>query len=483
MKILIAHSNFMKLDPKQLRKMQPYPPLGTLYTASRLLGLGFEVEFFDPTFSESMADFETAVRAIKPDIFILCEDYFNFLSKMCLFEMRKAGCRMCRIAADAGAVAIAAGPDMSAHPLAFLTQGAEYVVRGEPDITIAELCNALRRNGGSSARLIPGVTVLEPGGKLSSARPRSCADEIDSFPFPAWELADMSAYRKAWIKAHGSYNMIMASSRGCPYHCTWCSKLIWENHYVQRSAQNTVAEMAALRERFRPDHIWFADDIFGHNHQWMESFKEELDGQNFRIPYSVQTRIDLLSDPVVRLLSETGCREVWLGIESGSQSILDAMNKKLSIDEIEPAFNRLRKAGIRASAFIQFGYPGEELDDILLTVMLIRKLRPDDIGISVFYPLPGAPVYEAMSGRLNHKTRWDHSDDLSMLYRGPYDTEFYRKLHAVIHSELNITQRIARGYDHLPPDMLIRETARLNDAWFELGRMAGKNPEKPDDEQ
>src|SRR5439155_2587386 len=127
-----------------------------------------------------------------------------------------------------------------------------------------------------------------------------------------------------------------------------------------------------------------------------------------------------------------------------SQRILDAMEKGTTVGEIEAARWRLKDAGIRACYFIQFGYPGETLADILETVRLIRDTLPDDIGISVSYPLPGTRFHAMVQEQLGTKTNWTDSGDLAMMFQGTYTSAFYRRLHSAVHRDLNLRHQLAR---------------------------------------
>src|SRR6185436_6613830 len=126
---------------------------------------------------------------------------------------------------------------------------------------------------------------------------------------------------------------------------------------------------------------------------------------------------------------DAGCRTVWLGAESGSQKVLDAMEKGLTVADIRDAARRLRAAGIEVGFFLQFGYPGEGWREIEETLALVRECAPDDIGISVSYPLPGTRFHDRVQEDLKGQRNWSESADLAMLYRGPFGTDFYRRLH------------------------------------------------------
>jgi len=266
---------------------------------------------------------------------------------------------------------------------------------------------------------------------------------LDQLPFPAWDLVDIQKYKKIWLEHHGYFSMNMVTTRGCPYHCNWCAKPIWGQRYNSRSPENVFAEMKWLKETFAPDHIWFADDILGLKPNWIEKFANLLHEENAVIPFKCLQRADLVNENTAVGLAKAGCKTVWLGAESGSQKILDAMEKGDKVEDIYRAAKLLRENGIEIGFFLQFGYPGEAWDDVQKTLKMVRECMPDDIGISVSYPLPGTKFYESVKLELGEKQNWIDSEDLAMLYRGPYPTEFYRILHGRVHYEFR-TRRVLK---------------------------------------
>jgi anaerobic magnesium-protoporphyrin IX monomethyl ester cyclase len=258
----------------------------------------------------------------------------------------------------------------------------------------------------------------------------------------------------------------MAASRGCPFRCAWCAKPIWGNQFLQRNATEVAEEMAHLKRSFHPDHIWFADDIFGFRVDWVAEFAASVQALGARIPFTIQTRADLVSERMAEALRDAGCREAWIGAESGSQRVLDAMNKGTTVVEIRTARDRLRSVGIRVGFFIQLGYMGEELDDILATRELLAAARPDEIGVSVSYPLPGTKFYELVKAQLGGKTHWQESNDLDMMFHGTYTSDFYRAVRNLMHDEIDLQagERRLDGGELRP----VRDT--LERRWEELLR-------------
>jgi anaerobic magnesium-protoporphyrin IX monomethyl ester cyclase len=436
--ILFGQSYYLKFDAKLWQAMQPYPPLGTLYAASFLRGRGYDVALFDAMLADSEAEWAAALDQHQPTFAVIYEDNFNYLSKMCLLRMREAAFTMIQMARTRNCVVIVGGADASDHSAAYLAQGAHYVLLGEGELTLAELLDSLNGRSSQPVSGILGVAYQdEKDGKLVCAPRRPDMKDLDALPFPAWDLVDVARYRRVWQERHGYYSMNMVTTRGCPYHCNWCAKPIWGQRYNSRTPENIVTELKWLKETYQPDHIWFADDIMGLKPGWWQRFAQQVTAEDALVPFKCLSRADLVlrSEADVTALKQAGCRIIWLGAESGSQKILDAMEKGTQVGQIYEAARRLRAAGIQVGFFLQFGYPGETWADIEQTLQMVRDCRPDDVGMSVSYPLPGTKFYENVKVQLGEKQNWLDSADLAMMYQGPFTTAFYRQLHLVLHKE------------------------------------------------
>jgi anaerobic magnesium-protoporphyrin IX monomethyl ester cyclase len=373
---------------------------------------------------------------------------------MCLLRMRQAAFSMLGMARARGCTVIAAGSDATDHAQDYLAAGADYVLIGEGEETLAELLDYLEGRS-TSPDGIQGL-AFERDGQVQVNPRRPDIKDLDALPFPAWELVDIPRYRAIWQARHGYYSMNLVTSRGCPYHCNWCAKPIWGQRYAVRSPENVVAEMAWLKKTYHPDHIWFADDILGLKPGWIERFAELVEATDARIPFKSLQRVDLiLKGDTAQALKRAGARRVWVGAESGSQKILDAMEKGTRVEQIYAAAERLHEVGVEVGFFLQFGYPGETRADIEKTLQMVRDCRPDDIGMSVSYPLPGTRFFAAVQHELGARQNWLDSNDLAMLYHGPYSTAFYRVLHRRLHREF----RARRAWDDLRP--ALRHPTRL----------------------
>jgi len=457
--ILLTHSYHLPYDQKQLRKMQPYRPLGTLYAASALRAAGFSVALFDTMLRNPEREFSAFFTECNPRIVAIYEDDFNFLTKMCLSRMREVAWHIAEVAKDKAVPVIVHGSDATDHPELFLSHGIDYVLRGEAERTLVEVCSILRT--GTQTGNIAGLVHLDSAGKLVLSEPAlSMNPDWVSLPQPPNDLTDFEAYRQAWGNAHGYFSVNMTASRGCPFRCNWCAKPISGNKFHLRSAAAVAEEMRQLKADKGVQHIWFSDDVFALDRHWVQEFATEVTARHAAVPFKIQSRADLMTDQTVAALKAAGCAEVWMGVESGSQKILDAMDKGLQTSMIEDARSRLREANIRACYFLQFGYPGEGWKELQETIALVRITRPDDIGISFSYPLPGTVFHERVQAQLGLKRNWADSDDLCILFEAEYTTDFYRRVRQALHAEVD-TWSMA---DAISND----DTANIDRLWEEV---------------
>ncbi len=442
MNVLMGNTYFLKRDPSVWSMRQPYAPLGTLIAAAMVRQAGHNATLFDATLADDTREWTDHLHSGSVDVAVIYDDNFNYLSKMCLLTMREAAHDMLGAARRAGVPALICSADSSDQPAAYLAAGATAVILGEGESTLAAVLADAERSGFPDLQSRPGLVLS------SDPAYRTRADlitDLDNLARPAWDLVDIEAYRRIWMRHHGYFSMNMVTTRGCPYHCNWCAKPIWGQRYNSRSAASVVAEQASLVQQFNPDHIWFMDDIWGLKPDWIAEYASETGRLECRRPFKCLSRADLLlRNGEIEALETAGCDIVWLGAESGSQSVLDAMDKGTRVEQIREARQKLAAAGIRVGFFLQMGYPGETLDDLRSTRRMVNQLMPDEIGISVSYPLPGTPFHDMVKGQLGDKKNWQDSADLAMLYRGPYRTEFYRQYKRVISRGFRVRQAFRR---------------------------------------
>ena len=443
--VLFGQAYFLRFDKKLWEARQPYAPLGALYAASYVREAGYRVALFDAMLAASELEWAAALDAHRPRYAVIYEDNFNYLSKMCLLRMRQAALTMIDLARARGITTVVAGADATDHAAIYLDGGADVVVAGEGELTLVELLDALTGTDGGGAvnederlaalKRVNGLWLRGADGRHFRTPPREIIRTLDSLPLPAWDLVDVDRYRSMWRSHHGYFSMNLVTTRGCPYHCNWCAKPIYGQRYTARSPEQVVEEMAWLKRTYAPDHLWIADDIFGLKPGWIERFAALVKERDAAIPFKCLLRADQVTPAVARALRAAQCRTAWIGAESGSQRILDAMEKGTRVDQIANATGLLHGAGVDVGFFLQFGYPGETREDIDRTLQMVRDCAPDDIGVSVSYPLPGTTFYQRVQAQLGQKQNWVDSNDLAMMYHATYVPDFYRALHGLVHAE------------------------------------------------
>jgi len=428
--ILFTHSYFLRFDPKQWQIGQPYPPLGTLYAAALMRDNNYTVSLFDTMFVQDPEEVSATLIENKPDFFVIYDDGFNYLTKMCLTNMREAAFSMCKIARAEGCKVIVSSSDSTDRYEEYLNEGADFVIIGEGEQTLLELTTQIE-NGNTDYSIIKGLAYKQDE-KIVKTLGRPVLKVLDILPLPAWDLVDIDQYRQTWLKHAGYFSLNMSTTRGCPFKCNWCAKPIYGNRYNSRSPENVVTEIKLLKELYHMDHIWFCDDIFGLKPGWVKELAQLLEKEDIKIRFKIQSRADLLvQEDMVLDLARSGCENVWIGAESGSQKILDAMDKGTTIEQIKESTMLMKAAGIKPSFFIQFGYPGELKEDIQLTINMINELLPFEIGISVSYPLPGTSFYEKVRADLKQKTNWTDSDEMALMFTNTFPPSYYKQLHVM----------------------------------------------------
>lgn len=437
-KILFSHSYYYKLDPKQWKNKNPFPPLGTLYAASLLRENDFNVALFDTNLLDSPKSIQSILHKTKPDYLVIYDDGFNYLTKMCLTNMREACFEMIKFGKNHNCTIIVCSSDSTDHYKEYIEKGADFILQGEGEITLLELLKSLDNNQNTDD--LQGI-VFRKQDVIQVNKKRDVQQALDDFPMPAWDLVDLESYRQIWKQSGQEFTLNIATTRGCPYKCNWCAKPIYGNRYNAHSPEYIVNEIAFLKEAFGVTRFWMCDDIFGLKPNWVQEFNTQLKEQTLKISYYIQSRVDLLlKEDTIDCLAESGLEEVWVGAESASQKILDAMDKGTTVKQIYQATAILKAKKIKVAFFLQFGYLTENQEDIAKTIEMVKELMPDNIGISVSYPLPGTTFYDKVKDDLKLKSNWSHSDDFDMMFKGTYKSNYYRKLQRFVHKEFRKRQ-------------------------------------------
>jgi radical SAM superfamily enzyme YgiQ (UPF0313 family) len=438
--VLLTHSYFLYLDPKQEEAGNAYPPIGTLYAASCLKEMGYQVSLFDSMLAKSPNELLLRLHESQPDFLVVYDDGFNYLTKMCLTNMREAAFDMIHMAKAKGIPVIISSSDSTDHFEKYLEQGADFVILGEGERTLTDLLRVLQ--DGADPESIQGIAWRKNRQTINAGK-RPVMRDLDTLPLPAWEMVDFESYRKLWIDKTGYFSINMVTTRGCTYKCNWCAKPIFGNRYNARTPGHVLEELKYLIKEKNVDHIWFCDDIFGLKPGWLIEFARLVTESGLKFRFKIQSRADLMVvESSVKALAEAGCDTVWLGAESGSQKILDAMEKGITLPQIHDSRRLLKQYGIKTAFFLQFGYPGENMDDIQSTIQMVLETMPDEIGISVTYPLPGTKLYENVKSQLSEKSNWKDSDELAMMFQNTFAEGFYKELQRYMHTRYRLQKGI-----------------------------------------
>jgi anaerobic magnesium-protoporphyrin IX monomethyl ester cyclase len=414
MDILLTHGYFLYQDPHEMQVMKPYPPLGILYISSYLKQQGFDVGVFDTTFS-SVDAFQAYVKKERPSIVGI---YTNMMTKRNVLQMVD-WLKQQKIYIVLG------GPDPPHYAEQYLQHGADIVVIGEGEITLAELIPHLAKHGLTGLGTIKGIAWLDDAGKLVENEPRPMIADLSSHPWADREAIDIEHYMRVWKEHHGMSSVSVIQARGCPYTCTWCSHSVFGNTHRRRKPDDAADELLWIEERYNPDLIWYADDVLTINQRWWYAYADELDKRGVRIPFEGISRADRLDEPLVQKLAEMGCYRLWNGSESGSQKILDAMKRKVEVADVQAKTHLLQKYGIEAGMFIMLGYHDETIDDITDTVEHLKICNPDVFLTTIAYPIKGTPYYAEVESDVLRSGNWAESADRDLTVAGRYSKRFY----------------------------------------------------------
>lgn len=414
MDILLTHAYFLHEDEAEKRVMKPYPTLGILSLSSYLKAKGFSPSVFDTTFS-SKEEFYRYVDEQQPRIVGISINLMTKLNALQLIAYCKQ--RNC--------IVVVGGPEVPCYAEEFIRYGADVAVIGEGELTLEELLPHLLEKGPSDMRHIAGIVYRERDGAFVHTPPRPLVENLDALPYPDRAAIDMFRYLDTWKRHHGRSSVSLLCARGCPFTCTWCSRSVFGETHRRRSVRHVVDEIEMLLATYKPDQLWFADDVFTINHRWFFSFHEEMKRRGITIPFECITRADRLNEDVIRAMAELGAFRIWFGSESGSQRILDAMQRRVTVDQIRSATKLAQRYGIEAGLFVMLGYPGEEMHDIDATIEHLKATQPDTYLTTVAYPIKGTTFYHEVERNLIRNGDWSVATDRSLDFHGRHSRRFY----------------------------------------------------------
>jgi radical SAM superfamily enzyme YgiQ (UPF0313 family) len=414
MDILLTHGFFLSEDALERRVMRPYPPLGVLYLSGYLKQHAIEVAVFDSTF-RTPAEFDRYLTEEHPPIVGI---YCNLMTKLNVL-------RMIRSCKQRGSMVVLGGPEPASYLDEYLMHGADVIVVGEGETTLLEVVQTLRHHGLKNLTGIKGIAYRDEAGGLVVAPARLPIPDLDLLPFPDRETISIESYQAAWRARHGHTSVSLITARGCPYTCTWCSHGVFGFSHRRRSPAAVASEIEYLRERYRPDMLWFADDVFTINHGWLRRFREEVTRRSTPIPFECISRADRLSEDVLSLLADLRCKRIWIGSESGSQRVLDAMKRGVTVEEIRTMTSAARRHGIEVGLFVMLGYDGETMEDIETTIGHLKLTKASTFLTTLAYPIKGTAYHQEVINRTQVPGSWSATTDRDRQVKGRYSNRFY----------------------------------------------------------
>lgn len=438
MKVLFTHAYHLYDDVKELKIMKPYPPLGLLYISAFLEKNGIDNEIFDSTFY-SKVELYSFINVNKPTFLGV---YVNLMTKINVLELIKYVKENKNLI---GTKIILGGPDVKYNSENLLKAGADFIVVGEGEETTLKLIQTLEEKRYEDLKDINGIVFKNYKNEIVKTQEREKIKNIDRLPFPNRSKISFKKYFKVWEDNHGSNSIAISTMRGCPYTCKWCSRAVYGLSYRRFSPIRTIEEIQHLKEEFNPDSFWFVDDVFTISHKWLKGFSNLLNKNNIKIKYECITRSDRLNEEVILLLKESGCFRVWIGAESGSQKVIDLMDRRVDVDNVKKMIKLSKKYGIEAGTFIMLGYPGETEEDINQTIEHLKDSNPDHFTITIAYPIRGTELYEEVENLKLKDYNWSVTTDRDIDFKRTYSKKYYDFAVRRVVNEVNYFKRKNEG--------------------------------------
>jgi anaerobic magnesium-protoporphyrin IX monomethyl ester cyclase len=433
MSVLLTHGYFLADDVKEQSIMRPYAPLGILYISAYLEQHGIDNEVFDTTFS-TKEKFRNHLHHKQPAVIGI---YANLMTKLNVLE----NVHFIRENLPNSKI-ILGGPDVRYNARNYLEAGTDFIVLGEGEATMHELVETIYTAKGATSLSkeildkIRGIAFLHEGNVVETPE-RDKLKDLDQLPIPNRKKIDLHLYLDAWRKFHGANAISVSTMRGCPYTCKWCSRAVYGLSYRRRSPEKVVQELEQIKNEYNPDALWFVDDVFTISHKWLTSFRDELRKKDILIPYECITRADRMNEEVIKMLKETGCFRVWIGAESGSQRVIDLMDRRVDVNQVRDMIKLTKQYGIQTGTFIMLGYPGETEADIEETIQHLKESDPDHFTITVAYPIKGTELYQEVEATQTPDLDWTTTTDRQIDFERMYSRKYYDYAVTRVISEVN----------------------------------------------
>jgi radical SAM superfamily enzyme YgiQ (UPF0313 family) len=471
MDILLTHAWFLANDPHEAAVMKPYAPLGLMSIAAYLKSQDFAVGLFDSTFQD-MEAFKALVLKERPSVVGI---YLTLMTK-------PAGLQMIEFCRQQNIWVVLGGPEPPHYARQYLERGADVVVIGEGEVTLEELIPALIQRGRAGLHQVKGIAFLDDFGALIHTDTRPFIQNLDSLPMPDRGGLNLRLYLDAWKTHHGASSLNLVTARGCPYTCRWCSHSVYGESHRRRSPGVMAEEVEQIIGDYAPDQAWYVDDVFTINHRWLRDYAAELKRRNLHLPFECISRADRLNEEVVALLAEMGCNRLWIGSESGSQAILNAMDRKTNVQEVQAMTHLLKNHGIQTGMFIMLGYEGETETDLEETLHHLKIANPDLFLSTVAYPIKGTAYYQQVKDRIIEPGPWESYTDRDLIIAGRHSRRYFSFATRWLVNEVNLHRAQSeppKDLKHYPRLAKMKANALLGRAGMRLTAHEQEGPSGP----
>jgi len=391
-----------------------FPPLGLAALASQLQRLGIGVKIFDCTFS-TLADLKDSLCSYRPDILGIYSMITMSSSSFRIAEMTRKYLPECLL--------VAGGPLPTLYPDNYVGRF-DAVFRGEADLgfpyfCMDYICYKVNRFGLNALPLqnYDGLFIRKNLVKVDNPIVHYAEKEINSFPLPYRNDFDHRRYQSVWLRQDGSKTASILTTLGCPFKCDFCSKPIFGDFFRRRSLDTVFEEIDQIRH-LGYDSLWIADDNFTLDQNFLRQFCSRI--ANKKLTWSCLSRVTGLNMETIRMMKESGCRRVYLGLETGNTETLRLMNKQASLENGINAVHLFHEAGIETAAFFIVGYPEETITSIEETFSLALNLPLDIISFNVPFPLPGSKLFARVSG-IDRAKDWNSENEVTFVYNSEFD--------------------------------------------------------------
>lgn len=422
------------------------PSLGLLYVAAALKGLaGVGVHIIDAQVDKlGLDDIERMITEESPDIVGFSVLTFNLLNCMEVSRIIRKCCPKTRICFG--------GWHPTLYPretLAF--DFVDYIVFGEGELTLKELVQAhLVNNNNIVEELcsIKGLGYKTEHGNVIINPPRETLKDLDQLPLPAYNLIDVTKY--SHLLADSGHIVNIMTSRGCPQKCIFCD--VRKTPYRYRTPANVLGEITYWAKKGVKE-FYIQDDNFAINRKRMIEFCQLLIEANLNIKYKISSRVDYIDNELSEYLSKSGCNLIVFGVESGSQRVLDYLEKGITVLDIKKAFQSAHKFGIDCGANIIIGSPLETKEDIDATMNLMKEIKPEHLHCSICTPMPKTYLYnELLKDGVIEDDYWlEFAKEPNPSFKTPFASQFFNA------EELRNMQNVIQKKFYFDPLIILRE--------------------------